>query len=346
MSRGNLGWGNSALRPAGVVALCEIINNPGRFRTTSPHYVVQQLDWIQCRYLFVQTGSTFISPSSGLPTLLANSSLPATTTNVATTTDLVTTTDPATVASLSVSDIYPQDPSCLVKGPGDHPLQIPRKALPSSRGLRGQPTKLTRASPKRAFDDNENGDDTDEEYMKDLDALFSDDEASLPSLKRFQPLVEPGESRNSSVDTIGARRLTTRRPLTPPKLPVVSLKTDFRPGTLDFNSIPRLALPEWANANTSRRLAAEIHRMQKVQADTPIHDLGWYIDFDKIENMFQWIVELHTFDPELPLARDMKKCGVTSIVLELRFGRDYPMSPPFVRVIRPQFLPFLSGGGK
>jgi ubiquitin-conjugating enzyme E2 Q len=41
----------------------------------------------------------------------------------------------------------------------------------------------------------------------------------------------------------------------------------------------------------------------------------------------------------------MKAAGVTSIVLELRFGSDYPYSPPFVRVVRPRFLPFLEGGG-
>ena len=34
-----------------------------------------------------------------------------------------------------------------------------------------------------------------------------------------------------------------------------------------------------------------------------------------------------------------------SIVLEFRFGREYPMTPPFARIIRPRFLPFLQGGG-
>jgi ubiquitin-conjugating enzyme E2 Q len=36
---------------------------------------------------------------------------------------------------------------------------------------------------------------------------------------------------------------------------------------------------------------------------------------------------------------------MTSVVLEIRFGKDYPHSPPFVRVIRPRFLPFMQGGG-
>lgn len=121
--------------------------------------------------------------------------------------------------------------------------------------------------------------------------------------------------------------------------------TDFTPGSLDLRSLPRLALPQWADTKSTKRLTNDIRQLQTVCATTPLHELGWYIDFDNIENMFQWIVELHSFDPALPLAKDMKATGVKSVVLEVRFGRDYPMSPPFVRVIRPRFLPFMSGGG-
>ncbi|KAG7136877.1 Ubiquitin-conjugating enzyme E2Q-like protein like [Verticillium longisporum] len=94
-----------------------------------------------------------------------------------------------------------------------------------------------------------------------------------------------------------------------------------------------------------RTLGHELKKLQKVQATTPLHELGWYIDFNSIENLFHWIVELHSFDPMLPLARDMKSAGARSVVLELRFGRSFPLSPPFVRVIRPRFLPFMAGGG-
>src|SRR5206468_3647065 len=57
------------------------------------------------------------------------------------------------------------------------------------------------------------------------------------------------------------------------------------------------------------------------------------------------ILEFHSFDSSLPLAQDMKRVSITSIVLEVRFPGDFPISPPFVRVVRPRFLPFLSGGG-
>merc|ERR1711939_616088 len=61
--------------------------------------------------------------------------------------------------------------------------------------------------------------------------------------------------------------------------------------------------------------------------------------------MYQWIVELHSFPAKLPLATDMKAADITSIVLEMRFSNQFPFSPPFIRVIKPRFLPFAQGGG-
>ena len=121
--------------------------------------------------------------------------------------------------------------------------------------------------------------------------------------------------------------------------------TPFEPGTLDYASLPQLPVPSWCTSHAQRALARDIDRMQKVQTSTPLPELGWYINFAHLDNMFQWIVELHSFDVILPLAQDMLALGVSSIVCELRFGADYPMSPPLVRVIRPRFLPFLQGGG-
>ncbi|KAI2632101.1 hypothetical protein GGR54DRAFT_18026 [Hypoxylon sp. NC1633] len=122
-------------------------------------------------------------------------------------------------------------------------------------------------------------------------------------------------------------------------------KTDFRPWTLDYSNLPQLAPPSYATEMAQKALGQEIKKLVKTQSTTPLHELGWFIDFERISNMFQWIVELHSFDPSLPLAKDMKIAGLTSIVLEIRFTRRFPMSPPFVRVIRPRFLPFMHGGG-
>ncbi|KAI0181535.1 hypothetical protein GGR52DRAFT_42602 [Hypoxylon sp. FL1284] len=122
-------------------------------------------------------------------------------------------------------------------------------------------------------------------------------------------------------------------------------KTDFRPGTLDYSTLPLLAAPSYATASAQKALSREISQLNKVQSNTPLHQLGWYMDFNKLDNMFQWIVELHSFDPSLPLAQDMKAKGLTGVVLEFRFLSTFPVSPPFVRVISPRFLPFAHGGG-
>lgn len=103
--------------------------------------------------------------------------------------------------------------------------------------------------------------------------------------------------------------------------------------------------PDYSNPGAAKALAREFKNVLKTQQSVPQHELGWYIDGNNTPNLYQWIVELHSFDETLPLARDMVVKGVKSIVCELRFPKDYPMSPPFVRIIRPRFLPFVSGGG-
>lgn len=319
-------WPNSALGSQGVIALCEIINSPQKFQSHSPHYVVQQLDWIQCRYLFVSQDPRNLpsnvlalngAPLYAVPQLPSGGSTPG-----------------KDVDKMVEID---QDPAHPVMGPLGKKLEIPLKALPDSRTAQQaeQLDKKAKATPaKRRLNSSKQPAGTDEEDADDISALFSDEEVIPPS-KRSNATA----SRESSVDTTTARQLNTKRPATPPM-------TDFRPGTLNLDTIPRLGLPQWMDANSTKRLTQDIKLLQKVQATTSLRLLGWYMDFEKIDNMFQWIVELHSFDPELPLAKDMKKACITSVVLEVRFGREYPFSPPFVRVIRPQFLPFANGGGK
>lgn len=308
-------WPNSALNISSVISLCEIVNAPHGFVSTSPHLVVGEVDWIQCRYLFAAQRST--NGAQITPQAVAFPSSAAST---------AVTSAPADQIPKHLA--LAQDPKHTVSGPDGNALTIPLKAV-STRRLQ---TPQATSSTKRAHESTSSSEETDEEQVSDLEFLFDEDELSPPPAKR------PNSARDSSVDSATARQVTTQRPLTPPS-------TDFRAGTLDLSSLPSLPLPGWADGNSTKTLAGEIRHMQKVQASTPPHELGWYIDFDSMENMFQWIVEFHSFDPELPLAKEMKKAGITSIVLEVRFGRDYPYSPPFVRVVRPRFLPFSSGGG-
>jgi len=60
-----------------------------------------------------------------------------------------------------------------------------------------------------------------------------------------------------------------------------------------------------------------------------------------MENLYQWHVKLFGFDKDTDLYKDMemfkKKTQQDHILIELRFSKDYPFAPPFVRVVRPRF---------
>jgi ubiquitin-conjugating enzyme E2 Q len=47
-------WQGSELKISSAMSLNEIVNCPGQFISSNPYLVVQHIDWIQCRYLFVQ----------------------------------------------------------------------------------------------------------------------------------------------------------------------------------------------------------------------------------------------------------------------------------------------------
>ncbi|PRP75315.1 hypothetical protein PROFUN_05626 [Planoprotostelium fungivorum] len=60
-----------------------------------------------------------------------------------------------------------------------------------------------------------------------------------------------------------------------------------------------------------------------------------------LENLYHWKITLFGFDPSSELANDMKRYEKTSqeafITMEMRFSKDYPYAPPFVRVVKPRF---------
>ncbi|VUC29394.1 unnamed protein product [Clonostachys rosea] len=59
-------WPHSVLQVSSAVGCCEIINRPDEFVKAEPHYVVENIDWIQCRYLFVHINTKTLA-RSGLP---------------------------------------------------------------------------------------------------------------------------------------------------------------------------------------------------------------------------------------------------------------------------------------
>lgn len=293
------------------------MNRTKEFVSVTPHYVVNKIEWIQCRYLFVAVDPEPRATQQPFPTK----------------------PEKASIGYIS------QCPSNQLFASGTKPVHIPLSAVPSNRQPFGQggleqskgqetPTSKSKETPT-ASSDSSHGE-TDHELL-----LDSDDEDIDTSRKR----------RNSSIDSSYVRN-TKRKSADPERAggeggDLIQLKTKFMPGSLDLHTLPRLPEPSWASTSplALRSLNRAIKELHQIQSNEDIACLGWYIDFNNLNNVFHWIVELHSFDLELPLAQDMEESGCSSVVLEFRFGANFPYSPPFVRVIRPRFLPFSQGGG-
>ncbi|TIA20063.1 hypothetical protein D6C80_02572 [Aureobasidium pullulans] len=313
-------WPNSDLQISSAIALNEIVNAPAEYVSSTPHYVVAQLDWIQTRYLFVKCKPADADAEQPVPVF-----------------------DKPPTSKLE------QDPARVPIGAANTPIIIPNLSSKPEKGKRKLantvspgPKKTKRAKKQDWFmgkiaptrkvvdltGDDDNGD-VDETRFEDSD--LSDASSTVSDDEDHEIFKEP-QSQQLAVRT------------GPPPI-------EFVPGSLDHDKLPKLPEPSYANVMATRRLTQDLKVLLAVQKHTPLHELGWYIDPEKIGNMYQWIVEVHSFhmfnegDEELPLVTDMKKHNVKSIVLEMRFPGSYPINPPFIRVIRPRFLPFANGGG-
>lgn len=272
-----VGWSNSLLRINTVVALNEIVNAPDEFTSQNPHLVVQHVNWIQTRYLFVKCSAA------------------------------------------SVGDLQEKKPTkerpqsnMVPKNQAHQKLIIPAKPTEKRKVHESKPSgsfkkaKGMKGSAKNAIlvdggDYVEFGHDDDKSDVTDpgdLDVLFDEDTTEPLMVLNLSP------------------------------------QTDFIPGELDHSNLPRLPLPPYADPKATSMINKDWLKLLKVQNSSPLHELGWYIDPSKFDSPYQWIVELHSFDKDLPLATDMKKAGLKSVVLEMRFPGSYPMDPPFVRVIK------------
>ncbi|KAL7787777.1 hypothetical protein V8C37DRAFT_261771 [Trichoderma ceciliae] len=311
-------WPNSQLKPASAISICEVVNRTDKFVKLTPHYVVNKIEWIQCRYLFVSVDPTSKAIQQPFPT------------------------KPRETCAGYLS----QCPSRELLVTANKQVQIPLSALPSNRRylIRDDGTgddlgpSKNQESPNESLESDHG--ETDHELLSDSD----DDDIDAA-------MVRSTKRRSSSVGSFNVRSSKLSSAAYSQKMPnensVVLFKTEFTPGSLDLQSLPRLPEPSWASSSpvALRSLNRAIKELHQIQCSEDVGSMGWYIDFDKLINVFHWIVELHSFELELPLAQDMKQNGCTSIVLEFRFGTNFPYSPPFVRVIRPRFLPFAQGGG-
>ncbi|KAK5064774.1 hypothetical protein LTR84_000608 [Exophiala bonariae] len=221
------------------------------------------------------------------------------------------------------SAVYEQDPSHTVYNERAKPITIPITAISKSRRPGKSIVSDVSGSTKRSKMVRDTDQATAERLNDDAESLASDDE----DLAVFDGASDMILEKKREVEDADGE------------------KTDFVPGSLDVSGIQFLAPPKEASMTSTRALMRSFREILAVQEDTSPAKLGWYINPDMAENMYQWIVELHSFPHNLPLSKDMKAAGLTSVVLEMRFSNNYPFAPPFIRVVKPRFLPFRQGGG-
>ncbi|CAF9940730.1 hypothetical protein IMSHALPRED_002143 [Imshaugia aleurites] len=227
------------------------------------------------------------------------------------------------------TQVYEQDPSFTPVGEKNASIIIPVTAVSKSRRPVSQTITVKSGNKKIKVANAQELEDiamvSDETDYEDLEIFFSETELEPPS--------QSNKGKGKAL------------PKLPSSVKPDASKTDFVPGSLNHKALPLLEPPSYATSMATKALQRELTATLKVQDTHPAHELGWYIDRELINNVYQWIVELHSFESHLPLALDMKAKGIKSVVMEIRFGKNYPMSPPFVRVIRPRFLSFMAGGG-
>ena len=78
--------------------------------------------------------------------------------------------------------------------------------------------------------------------------------------------------------------------------------------------------PTQSSPSATSALQRELKAMLKEQNSAKrLKELGWYMPPDFIgDNLFQWIVEMHSFEEDLPVAKDMRSRCVLDFLLHLR----------------------------
>ncbi|KAF8484084.1 hypothetical protein JB92DRAFT_3085748 [Gautieria morchelliformis] len=268
-------WRNSEIKPRSCVALAELVNSPTEYTSSAPYYVIEQVDWILCRYLLVRTDyePNVSNPQSPLK---------------------------ADGVIAHHENETPADTSGFVRLDPSQPLTMgTRKLLIPEQSHKLQMLLDTRKAEQPTHDD------FDEEDSK---VLGGDTSVAPPQL---------AEEHGRGVDA---------------KQQWHHDEAWCDPDTYQLLPPPTESTPQ-ASLAVNRELRVMLREQEKAMRNNGLAELG--------DNVFRWMVELHSFDASLPVAQDMVRRDVPSILFEIRFPPTFPIQPPFFRIIKPRFLPFI-----
>lgn len=316
-------WKNADWGIGRLAAICEINNQPSQFVSTNPYFVVNQLDWIQCRYLLVQRGVSY--NYDGVPAVVPAGGVAYTT------------------GGLAMKQ-HPLDPK--------HPILLENRAisipdiLPK---LEAMNRRLDNVEEERNASDTEliNEPEPKVARIKKKTAPRTGSKVDI-DLTSDEPTTGRSTRSSNSKSLIASSSSQDVKPSTSSqKVKVEEVVDDFVPMGQEFLDLIRLLPPPTsANTGASLNIRREMKAMIKQQKEEGPTKCGFYFDPERSgDNIFTWVVELLGFDPDLPLSKDMKKNGVSSLLMEIRFPESYPLGPPFFRIVYPRFLPFAQGGG-
>ncbi|GLB36141.1 putative ubiquitin-conjugating enzyme family protein [Lyophyllum shimeji] len=300
-------WRKSKICPTNCVALAEIVNFPNKFVSQNPHFVIEDTHWIICRYLLVK-GPT--EPSH----------------------DTSATSGPVKKVAQAANPLVKLDPAHPVTLNGKR-IEIPEPSHQINSLLKARQEEYCEedndAEDMNVFDFRsiaadiiENSEAEEDDTDVDMDVHDDDGGCGVPKS------VAPEGKGNAAK----------------------------KPGDDDWKHDPEWVrksvenlMPPPLEASPSATMAVqrELRAMLKEQETAKsLKELGWYMPPNLIgDNLFQWIVEMHSFDENLQIARDLKAKKLNSIIFEIRFPPTFPIAPPFFRIISPRFLPFIQGGG-
>ncbi|GAA5856066.1 hypothetical protein JCM9279_006494 [Rhodotorula babjevae] len=322
-------WKNAEYHVSKLAAICEITNLPDKFVSSTPYFVVNQLDWIQARYLVAQattaTGQVQVAEAAASASAASKKKSK---------TDALKTISldpkhPLTIGSTKL----------IIPDVGDKLTKLEARLTDTAEELNASDTELLEEPPvvgeSGASSQSASG------GKGGLRTKLRRGTSSLGGSGLMSPTK--GGVKGKAKAAKGKERAADPPP--PPK---------EDPDTFEPADAARLALikqippPTKPSRGAMSMIQKEMRAMLKAQKDLGPTKAGYYFDPERSDdNAFNWIIELprESFEEDLPLRKDMDARGVKSILMEIRFGDTFPFSPPFFRVVHPRFLPFAHGGG-